>query len=252
MRGGVRRFRAWTTLAGVLLVGCAGGMPSIPNTPADILKKADSYFARNKYFQSQELYKAFLQRYPGDDRSDYAQFRLAESLYSGEEYGLAAVEYHILVNDYGYSEYVDDGYFKESLCFYYQALKPPLDQSKRLEAMTKLERFITVFPQSPLVPEARDHLEKIHATLAEKSFATAMFYLKQKRRASAIIYLDKIIDSYPNNLYWARALYYKGTIVLARGETDEAIRLFSQVMAYPEDVDVKQQAKRELQRLRNG
>jgi outer membrane protein assembly factor BamD len=236
----------------VLVSGCGSGLPSIPNSPEGVLDKADAYFTRRNYFQSQELYKAFLQRYPGNDRGDYAQFKLAESFYNGEEYGLAGVEYHILINDYGYSEYVDDAYFKEALCDYHQSLKPPLDQRKREEALERFESFITVFPQSPLVDEARDHIQKIHAKLAEKAFANAMFYLKQKRRASALVYFDKIIQSYPDNPYWARALFYKGTILLARGETDEATRLFSQVMAYPGDVEVKVQARRELERLRNG
>jgi outer membrane protein assembly factor BamD len=243
---------AMVVVALVLASGCAGGLPSIPDDPEAILKRADAYFERKQFFQSQELYKAFIQRYPGDDRGDYAQVRLAESLYKGGDFALAAIEYHVLITDYGYSEYVDDAYFQEALCFYHQALKPPLDQRKRLDALERLESFVAVFPGSQWVPQAREHIQKIHAKLAEKAFATAMFYHKQKRIPSALVYLDKIIDTYPNNPYWARALYYKGTILLRRGETDEAIRLFSQVVAYPDDVDVKPRARGELARLRNS
>ena len=251
---GVRGLRGCTGLLVVLsvIVGCAGGIPSIPNSPESILEKADAYFARKRYFESQELYKAFLLRYPGDDRSDYAQFKLAESLYNGEEYGLASVEYHILVSNYGYSEYVDDAYFKEALSYYHQALKPSLDQSKRLDALERLERFITVFPQSPLVPDAQEHIEKIHERLAEKAFDNARLYFKKNYRRSAEIYFDKILDNYPNNAYWARAAYFKGVIVLWRGEIDEAIRWFSAVVNYPEDVEVRPAAQRELQKLRQS
>jgi outer membrane protein assembly factor BamD len=246
---GITRFAAFI---GLLLIGCAGGIPSIPSSPEAILQKGDAYFARKRYFQAHELYKAFLLRYPGEDRSDYAQFKLAESLYAGEDYALAAVEYHIVVSNYGYSEYVDDGYFKEALCYNHQALKPPLDQTKREDALERLERFITVFPRSPLVPEAQEHIETIREKLAEKAFKNAWFYLKKKRSRSAMIYFDKIIEDYPNNKYWARALFYKGTILVRRGETDEAIRLFSQVIAYPDQVEVKEMARKELARLRDS
>lgn len=235
----------------LLLLGCAGGIPSVPNSPEAALEKGDAYFAREKYFQAQELYKGFLRKYPGHDRSDYAQFRLAESLFASEEFALASVEYRILVSNYGYSDYADDGFFKGALCDYHQSLKPPLDQTKRLEALDKLQQFVRVFPQSPLVPEAQDHIQMIHAKLAEKAFANARFYLKRKRPVSALIYLDKIIANYPNNDFWARAFYFKGKILLERGDRDEAIKMFSQVMAYPRDIDVKQHAERELQRLRS-
>jgi len=133
------------------LVGCTGGVPSIPEAPNEILKKADGYFQRGKYWPSSELYKAFLAKYPGDDRSDYAQFMLAESYFNDEEYPLAAVEYRILVSNYGYSDYVDDGYFREGVCLYEQCPKPALDQTKCYEALDKFNRFVQIFPNSPLI-----------------------------------------------------------------------------------------------------
>ena len=241
----------WVLLL-LAVAGCAGGVPRVPNSAQAILERGDAYFDRKMYYHSQEMYKAFLQRYPGDDRSDYAQFKLGESLYNGKEYALAAVEYHLLTNNYGYSEYVDDAYYKEALCFFHQALKPPLDQSKREQALERLERFVTVFPQSDLVPEAQKHIAMVHEKLAEKAFSTARFYDKNKRLSSALIYYDKIIDEYPNNEYWAMACYFKGMILLRRGESDEAIQMFSRVLNYPDDVGVKRDARREMERLRKG
>ena len=94
-------------------------------------------------------------------------FVAGNALAAGGQISLAAVEYHLVSTNYGYSEYVDDAYFKEALCFYHQALKPPLDQTKRLEALERLERFVTIFPQSPLIPEAQSYIGQIHAKLAE-------------------------------------------------------------------------------------
>ena len=156
------------------------------------------------------------------------------------------------MTNYGYSEYVDDAYLKEALSFEKQAPKPPLDQRKRLDALEKLERFITVFPQSLLIPEAQEAIEEIHAKLAEKDFKNAKFYYGRKRYKSAEIYFMKIIDNYPNNKYWAEAAFFQGKIFLWRGEKDEAIRMFSRAANYPDNINAKRAAEFELRKLRQS
>jgi outer membrane protein assembly factor BamD len=235
------------------IIGCAGGVPSIPNDPEQILSKGDQYHKREKYFQSQALYQAFLTRYPGHDRSDYAQYMMAESYYGDEEYALAAVEYQILVTNYGYSEYVDDGYFKQALCNYKQAPKPHLDQTKTYEALSQLQQFVQVFTKSPILPEAQKYIQQIHERLANKEYDNAVFYHEGKRYESAMIYLNKIIDNYPDNSYWASAMYLKAKILTDRGENeDEAVDLLRRVLEYPEDLEVKRRADLLLQQLGRG
>jgi outer membrane protein assembly factor BamD len=240
-----RRVRcAAAVVAALIVVGCAAGMPSIPNTPDDIIKKGDRYYERGRYFQASELYKAFLARHAGHDRSDYAQFMVAECLFDDEQYALAAVEYRLLITNYGYSEYVDDGYFKEALCNYRQSPKPGLDQTKTLEALSQFEQFVRVFGDSPKVGEAQKYISEIHEKLAHKDLENAKYYFGRKRYISAIIYLDKIIDNYPDNSYWVEAKYLKAKALYRRGERfDEALELLNEVIDYPENLRVKRNAE---------
>jgi outer membrane protein assembly factor BamD len=226
------------------LMGCAGGMPSIPNSPEDIIAKGERYFNRGKYYQSEELFKAFIERHAGDDRSDYAQFMLAESYFKDREYALAAVEYRILVTNYGYSDYVDEGFFGEALSKYYQAPKAELDQSKAYEALSQLEQFVQVYRNSPLVPEAEKYIRLVREKLAQKDLENATFYYGRKRYLSALVYLDKVIGNYPDNRYWVQSKYLKAKILFIRGEhLDDAARLLGEVMDYPEDLRVKRNAQ---------
>lgn len=249
IRSGVATFTLFAVLA-VLAYGCGTGLPSVPGSPEQILAKADAYFDDGKFYQSKSLYKAFLERYPGDDSGDYAQFRVAESLYNDHDWALAAVEYRILVTNYGYSEYADDGYFKEALCFAAQASDAPHDQTKRYEALDKLERFVKVFNTSPLVPEAYKEIEKNKRVLAEKAFNNAMFYIRYERPRSGEIYLDKIIEDYPDNVYWARSHYYKGKVLMDRGHEAEALDFFAVVVAWPDDLPEKEEATEMIRRLK--
>jgi outer membrane protein assembly factor BamD len=227
------------------IIGCAGGVPKIPNDPEEILSKGDRYFERDKYFGAQELFKAFLTRFPGHDRSDYAQFMLAESYYGNRDYPMASVEYQILVTNYGYSEYVDDGYFKNAMCSIKQAPKPQLDQTMSYDALAKLDQFAQVFTQSPLLPDAQEQIKQIHAKLAEKEFKNAEFYFKTKRYISSLVYLDKIIDNYPDNEYAVRAMYLKAKVLYVRGEReDEAVELLQRVLDMPDSGELSEVKRR--------
>lgn len=241
-------------LALVLLVaavlGCAGGMPKVPETPETVLGNAEGYYQREKWFQAQELYKAFLSRYPGHDRSDYAQFMLAESYYNNMEYPLAAVEYQILMNNYGYSEYIDDALFKLGLCNYHESPKFQRDQQKSRDALSKFNQFMLTFPNSPLIPEVERYVKLINGKLALKTFNTGHFYFRQKKWTAALIYFDKVIEDYPDNEYWARSAYFKGLILEDRGDVDGAVRSFALVLTYPEDVRYKSDARNRLDDLR--
>lgn len=237
-------------LVAALLWGCAGSIPSIPDQPAAILKKADSYYDRGKFFQSGELYKAFLARYPGEDQSDYAQFRLAESYFNDGEYPLAAVEYQVVISNYGYSEYVDDALFKIGVSFWKEAPGVERDQQKVQDALSRFEQFLQTFPKSDLVPEAKEYVARIKQRLAHKAFLSVHWYYRTKKYTAALIYCDKIIENYPDNPYWARAVYYKGMILMQRGDEDDAAKYFSQVLDYPEEVAVKQDARKRLEGMR--
>lgn len=240
-------------LATLAWLGCAGGMPSIPNTPEDVIAKGDQYFERGKYYPSQELFKAFLTRYSGHERSDYAQYMRAESYFNMEEYALAAVEYRVLVTNYGYSEYIDEGYFREAMCNYKQSPKPQLDQTKAYEALSQFEQFVRVFSSSPLVPEAEKHVAEIHEKLARKEMENASFYYRKKWYASSLIYLDKIIADYPGNIHWVEAKYMKARIFYARGERfDEAAALLREVIEYPGELRMQKDAEILLRRIEKG
>jgi outer membrane assembly lipoprotein YfiO len=222
--------------------GCAGGMPSVPSAPDAVLEKAQSYFERGKYYQARGLYKAFLERYPGNDKSDVAQFYVAECYFADDEYPLASVEYRVLASNYGYSEYVDDAFYKMALCSAREAPRSDRDQTKSLEALSLFDQFFRTFPNSPLVAEATVQENEVRKKLAKKDFENGYFYYRHKRFEPASIYFNKVIDNYPGNEHWLKALFYQAKILIAEGDTNTARDLLDKVMEYPKDSDVKREA----------
>jgi len=242
----------WSVLLVLLLggFGCAGGLPSIPNDPEAILAKGDDQFQREKYFQAQELFKGFLARFPGHERSDYAQLMLAESYLLDREYPLAAVEFRVLISDYGYSEYVDDAFFKEAVCFFEQAPDSHLDQTKSFEALSRFNQFLITFTSSALVDQVNAYIARIHETLAKKDLKNAKFYLRHQRKKSARIYLDKILTLFPNNDYWLEATYLIGQMLLEEEDLTGAKAMFEVVGDYPKEFDFTAAARAELEKMK--
>jgi len=235
------------------MVACAGGMPKVPATPEAILERADDDYRRGRHVQAVSLYEKFLERYVGHERADYAQFRLADSYLKGEQYELAAVEFQVLITNYGYSEWVDDGLFSIGVCYWREAPRTARDQQKSTDALSRFTQYLQTYPDGPHVPEARAYVREINARLAEKALASARWYYRRHEPKAALIYCDKVIESYPENRYWAEAVYLKGMILLDRGQNEEAIAEFTRLLAYPDDANVshlKHDAEAQIKRAR--
>ncbi len=100
------------------------------------------------------------------------------------------------------------------------------------------------------MPEVQEHIRAAHSRLAEKAYLSVRWYYRTKKYNAAMIYCDRIDESFPDNEFWAKAVYYKGLILMERGERDEAARQFSRVLAYPEDISVKEDARDRLEDMR--
>ena len=237
-------------LALVILSGCVGGMPKVPATPDAVLERAQDLQRRGKRVQAAALYQQFLERYAGHDRADFAQFMLAETHFEDGDYTLAAVEYQVVISNYGYSEYVDDALFKIGVCLWEESPRMQRDQQKSTDALSRFNQYRQTFPEGEHAAEVERYVKQINEKLAQKEFAAARWYFRQKNGAAAMIYCDKIIESYPDNRYWAEALLLKGDILLRRGQNEEAIRQFTRVLESPEDSGFKHRAEDKIREAR--
>jgi outer membrane protein assembly factor BamD len=237
----------------VLAASCGGPYRARRvNLPNEKLAIADMLFERGKYADAVVEYKDFLASFAGDERGDYAQFRIAESYRLDGDYALAAVEFRIIISDYGYSEYVDDAFFLEGLCSYAQALRAERDQTKSFEAMNRITRFVQLFPDSPRRTEAETVLSEIYDRLGKKTFDAARLYHSKKRIVAAMIYYDKIVGSYPGTVWTGRSQYFRGVILEKRGERQEAIRAYAEAASSRFEFEEKADSAERLDELTGG
>ena len=191
-------------LFAVILISSCGGPYTAKriNQPDAKLLLADELFKDEKYSDAAAEYKDFLAVFAGDERADLAQFMLAECLRMDGDYPMASIEYRILINDYGYSEYVDDAFFLEGKCSFMQSQRPERDQNKTYEALSRINRFLRLFPNSPRKAEAEETRREIHDLLGKKELMNAKLYFSRGHHKAAMVYFDKIVEHYPDTV-WA-------------------------------------------------
>jgi outer membrane protein assembly factor BamD len=251
-RNGAGKARVVLALLALAAFAASCGGPYTPkklNLATEKLALADRLFDKGSHGSAAVEYKDFLSTFAGDERSDYAQFRLAESYRLDGDYALAEVEYRILINDYGYSDYVDDAFFLEGVCAFRQSPRYERDQTKTLVALERLNRFLQMFPSSSRAEEARGVLREIHEKLAHKDFTAAKLYFRKKQYDAAVVYLRKIIESYPETIWGERSRYYRGYIREANGEFEGAIEDYRSVLASKSAIPERAEASERLRIL---
>ena len=235
-------------VAAALLAASCGGpyTPKRIGVARDKLALADRLFERGKFSDAAVEYKDFLTTFAGDDRSDYAQFRLSESYRLDKQYALAEVEYRIVITEFSYSQYVDDAFYLEAVSALRQAPRIERDQSKAYEALARVQRFLEMFPSSDRAAEAKATLGEIQNRLARKEFMNARLYVSKKAHDAALIYLDKVIVTYPETVWAVRCRYYRGNIRELQGDAEGAAADYRAVAESSGDVPERSDAQSRL------
>lgn len=76
--------------------------------------------------------------------------------------------------------------------------KPQLDATYGTQAEQTLQELVSLYPDSPLIPQANAALAKLDEMFAQKDLETGEHYLRRRAYDSAIIYLKDVVRLHPN------------------------------------------------------
>ena len=86
---------------------------------------------------------------------------------------------------------------KVAVIHYRQMEKPDRDFAQAARAAEEYKTLISQYPDSPLVPEAKQRLREVQEVLAERQFRIAHFYFLRDNIAASQARLQSLISSYP-------------------------------------------------------
>ena len=189
-------------LAAVLLTvlasaACGAHGPPEGLASTDIYRWAVERFETGDYGSAREGLDDFLLQEPLHPKADSAQYLLGEANYRAERYLEAAEAFERLAVNRPGSDLADDAQL--GVCRSYWQLSPdlPLDQEYTRQARDACNRLLQYYTPSPLEGQARELMAKARAKLAAKQYRIARWYYEHGAYESANIYLEDVLENYP-------------------------------------------------------
>lgn len=205
-----------------LALGCGGTLQEQTGGIADYERGKKSYDATNWADAALDL-KAFVEAYPGTERTDDALYYLGDAYFRMKDYALASGQFDRLLRDFPSSLYEADARFLLARCDDLQSHGAMLDQTETDRAITRYREFLGAHPDHPRAAEATARIAALRDRLAEKRFKSGRLYTRLHEFAAADRYLRGIITNYPESRWSADAALLLAETLVSRGRRAEAL-----------------------------
>ncbi len=174
----------------------------------DSMKKA-------KYQESRTLLETLINTYPDSEYIARAKLALGDAWYN--EGGTAAwaqaeAEYKDFQTFFPNLPEASEAQLKIASMHYRQMEKPDRDFAQAQRAADEYKTMIQQYPDSPLVPEAKQKLREVQEVLAERQFRIAHFYFLRDNLAASQARLQGLTESFPLYSGAHEALYELGLL----------------------------------------
>jgi outer membrane assembly lipoprotein YfiO len=229
-------------------LGCGGALRESRREGTPDFNAAKAAFDRNDYLDAIPDFKAYVEQFPGTDRTDDALYYLGVSYIKEKDYALASAQFDRLLRDFPTSPLQPDALIELARCDDLQSHQAPLDQTETARALTRYNQFVEQYPDHPRVPEAKARIQALRDRLAEKLLRSARLYYKLRRDSAAEFYLRRLLREYRDSKWAPEATLLLSDVLRRQGKKAEAVEMLKQAPA-SSDQDFKRKASERLRGL---
>ena len=237
------RIICFVALGATLLAGCFGKKNAAPvaGTSAEpdkvLYAKATNDMKHGRYTVGRLALQTLINTYPDSEYLAKAKLAIADSYYKeGGTAGLkqSIVEYKDFITFFPFLDESANCQMQIAMAHYRQMEKPDRDHAEAVQAEAEFQTFLEKYPNSPLVPQAEQHLRDVQEVLAEGNFRVASFYYMRAAYRAAGARLIELTNRYPLYSQADQANWMLGQIY-EKGEHNEiAARYYSRIVKdYP-------------------
>ncbi|HLP74926.1 MAG TPA: outer membrane protein assembly factor BamD [Bacteroidales bacterium] len=205
------RFRLYIILIiAVLAVSCGEYEKLLKSQDYELKKaKAKEYYDAGQYAKATELLTQLLPRYRASAEAEDLNWMNAMSYYKMKDYFMAASYFKQFVEQYPFGAHAEEGNFMAAYCDNLIAPRPELDQENTKNAIDGFRLFITKYPNSTRVEEARKLITELQEKLVEKSYLSARLYYDMKEYKAAAVALNNSLKEYANTKYREEMMFLR-------------------------------------------
>src|ERR1700694_5155326 len=218
----------------VITIACTNKNPVNPlsnvgsKQPDKVLfDKAMDAMKHNRFDVARITLQTLINTYPDSEFIARAKLAVGDSWYA--EGGAASLaqaeqEYRDFITFFPNMPEAAEAQLKIANIQYQQMEKPDRDYTHAKRAEDEYRKLILQWPDSKLVPEAKQRLLEVQEVIAEREYRVGHFYYNRQSYAAAIARLQSLVDSYPLYSKADEALYllgqsYEAEIAMLRGRT---------------------------------
>lgn len=155
---------------------------------------------KGRYMEARTLLDTLIQTYPDSEFVARAKLSLGDAWYAeGGTAGLqeAEVQYKDFITFFPNMPEAAEAQFKVANIHYKQMEKPDRDYTQAMRAADEYKTMITQFPDSKLIPQAKQRLREVQEILADRQWRIAHFYYLRNNLAASQARLTSLVESYP-------------------------------------------------------
>jgi outer membrane protein assembly factor BamD len=178
-----------------------------------LFDRAMDQMKHNKFDQSRMILQTLINTYPDSEFIARAKLAVADSWYAeGGNTALAQaeLEYKDFETFFPNMPEAAEAQLKIANIHYQQMEKPDRDYTHAMRAEDEYRQLIMQYPDSKLVPEAKQRLMEVQEVLGHREFIIGRFYYLRQSYAAAIARLRSVVDRYPLYSQADEALYLLG------------------------------------------
>ncbi|MGD0214931.1 MAG: outer membrane protein assembly factor BamD [Terriglobales bacterium] len=189
-----------------------------------LFDRAMDAMKHNRFDVARMTLQTLINTYPDSEFVARAKLGVADSWYA--EGGSAAltqaeIQYKDFITFFPNMPEASEAQLKVANIHYEEMEKPDRDYTHAMRAEEEYRTLIENYPDSKLVPRAKQRLREVQEVLAEREFLIGRFYYLRPSYPAAIARLKTLVDRYPLYSRADEALYmigqsYEGEINIVR------------------------------------
>jgi len=220
-------------LLAATLVACATDGPKIP--PEEAYRQAVEEARRGHYQDAQRLFEQVRDADTPVRLEFLAEIGIADSLYKNGKYEEATTEYAHLFEIHSGDAIADYLKYQLGMCYYRRIDTIDRDQGLTSKARLQFMELITRYPESDLVPAARENLRRCNNYLAERELYVGKFYFAKGNYRAAKDRFQRGLTEYGEVDAAPQLLHHLALAVDALGDQAELQRTTARLASeYPD------------------
>jgi outer membrane protein assembly factor BamD len=166
----------------------------------ELFDKAMFALKKGKYDVARLDLQTLLNTYPETEYAMRAKLAIGDTWY--KEGGSAALtqaesEYKDFITFFPNTPEAAEAQMKVGDIYFQQMNKPDRDPANAVHAQEEYRTMLQDFPDSPLIPRAKQRLREVQEVLAQRQFEIGEFYAGRENWAGSIARLQTVADTYP-------------------------------------------------------